>query len=186
MNHQLVQFLALATLTIHSVLAALLAGYGVQKLGLFDFTQLEYYRKVDRFLGKFYTEISLGLAFTATSGSLYMSQVLDWTPCLLCWYQRILIYPLVLILGVAVLMNREDYGLYVLPLVLVGGAVSLYHVMLQNLDYLTAQGCGSGVSCGTKHFVLAYVSIPLMTFTAILLIGLLVWFYNPELGEVED
>ncbi|WP_148414335.1 disulfide bond formation protein B [Haloferax sp. KTX1] len=71
------------------------------------------------------------VALAATSGSLYFSLGLGLTPCDLCWYQRILMYPLVVVLGVAAIEDRPGVWKTVLPLSLGGLALSGYHSYLQ-------------------------------------------------------
>ncbi|MHB8893193.1 MAG: disulfide bond formation protein B, partial [Candidatus Limnocylindrales bacterium] len=92
--------------------------------------------------------IAWAQALVATSGSLFLSEVLGYPPCVLCWYQRIAMYPLVAIIAVAILRRDARLHLYVLPLSLVGLAIALYH----NLLYIgvipeTGTVCRAGVSC---------------------------------------
>ncbi|WP_435184707.1 disulfide bond formation protein B [Halobellus sp. EA9] len=79
--------------------------------------------------------LGLGLATlvasVATAGSLYFSLGLGLVPCELCWYQRILMYPLVVVLGVAAIEDRAAVARTVLPLSLLGTAIAAYHVVLQ-------------------------------------------------------
>lgn len=71
------------------------------------------------------------VAATATVGSLYFSLGLGFVPCTLCWYQRILMYPLVVVLGVAALERRPGVWRTALPLSVAGLAVASYHTYLQ-------------------------------------------------------
>ncbi|MFQ5460844.1 MAG: disulfide bond formation protein B, partial [Anaerolineae bacterium] len=75
--------------------------------------------------------VALAAAWTSMLGSLYFSEVRGFTPCTLCWYQRILMYPLAAILLVAI--GRRDRGahLYVLPLSVLGIGFSTYHYLIQ-------------------------------------------------------
>jgi disulfide bond formation protein DsbB len=79
--------------------------------------------------------IALSLAWlvaaTCMAGSLYFSEVAHLTPCRLCWYQRIAMYPLVVILGVAALRRDVDVRRYAIPLAAIGAAISAYHVQLE-------------------------------------------------------
>lgn len=52
------------------------------------------------------------VAIIATGGSLYMSEILLWEPCKLCWVQRIFMYPLVLLLGIALTAVTGDFPLH--------------------------------------------------------------------------
>ena len=66
-------------------------------------------------------------AVVATAGSLYFSEVMDLQPCVLCWYQRILMYPLAAVLAVGILRRDRGIAAYVLPLTLLGLAIATYH-----------------------------------------------------------
>ncbi|GJM71062.1 hypothetical protein HMSSN036_32780 [Paenibacillus macerans] len=67
------------------------------------------------------------VALVATAGSLYLSEVLHYEPCRLCWFQRIFMYPQVILLGIAAYRNDRSIIPYVLPLSIIGGTISLYH-----------------------------------------------------------
>lgn len=70
------------------------------------------------------------LALTATLGALFIGEVLGQEPCNLCWYQRIAMFPLSVILGLACLYNDFSIRRYALPLAIAGGAVALWHTLL--------------------------------------------------------
>ena len=119
--------------------------------------------------------LALLVALTATLTSLYFSLVLAWPPCDLCWYQRICMYPLVPILAVSLWRKSNDTEYYVLPLSLLGAGLALYHYLIQKTTWLTPPICLSGVSCTTDYLNLfGFVTIPLLSFTAFLLISGLV------------
>jgi disulfide bond formation protein DsbB len=112
-----------------------------------------------------------GVASLATAGSLYFSEVVGFVPCLLCWYQRIAMYPLVLVLGVGLLRGDTGVWRYGLPLSVVGLVISSYHVALQFRPSLELIPCGTGVSCSGRYVtVFGFVSIPVMAGAAFLLI----------------
>ena len=115
-------------------------------------------------------------AFIAMSGSLYFSDVMGFIPCMLCWYQRIAMYPLVLILAVAFLRSDPAVWRFAIPLPVVGLAISIYHVLLQYNPSVEIVACSTGVSCSARYLaVFGFVSIPTMAGAAFLLItGLLV------------
>jgi disulfide bond formation protein DsbB len=79
----------------------------------------------------------------ATAGSLYLSLGLGLAPCELCWYQRILMYPLVVVLGVAAAERRAGVWKTVLPLSVFGTGVAAYHSYLQ----ATTVACGFAGDC---------------------------------------
>ena len=108
-------------------------------------------------------------ALIATAGSLFFSEVMGWTPCVLCWYQRILMYPLVLILGVGILLKDKRISWYVLPLSSLGFLIAAYH----NLLYygVIQEVCREGVSCTTRFFAwFGFITIPFMALVAFALI----------------
>ncbi len=74
-------------------------------------------------------------AFVATMGSLYFSEVREFEPCTLCWYQRILMYPIVLIAGVALFQKNARIALTTAVFAAVGGSISLYHYGIQKLSF---------------------------------------------------
>jgi disulfide bond formation protein DsbB len=90
--------------------------------------------------------VATAVAVVATAGSLSFSLVLGLVPCELCWYQRILLYPLVVVFGVATLEDRRDVWRTALPLCVGGGAIAAYHSLLQVLPSAGAT-CGVGGGC---------------------------------------
>ncbi len=117
------------------------------------------------------------VALVATLGSLYFSEVRGFVPCTLCWYQRILMYPLVLLLGVATYRQDERGFAYVLPLSLAGMFVSTYHVLEQNVPGFGAPAlCAAGVPCSAKYINwLGFISIPVLALTAFTIITVLLF-----------
>lgn len=111
-------------------------------------------------------------SLAATLGSLYYSEIRHFAPCILCWWQRIFMYPLVIIIAVGIL--RKDKGLhqYVLPMSILGGLIAFYHVLLQRgvLPEAIAP-CALGASCITKHVgYFGFITIPVMSATAFVVI----------------
>lgn len=132
--------------------------------------------------------IALLAAWIATSGSLFFSEILNWTPCLLCWYQRILMYPLSLILAVGLLRRDTRLHWYVLPFSLLGACVSLYHYLLQKTTWFPPPACSIGVSCSVDYINLfGFVTIPFLALTAFLIITLMmvVSMLSPAEGRAE-
>ena len=117
-------------------------------------------------------------ALVATLGSFYFSNVRNFAPCVLCWYQRICMFPLVLILGVGILKKDKNVTDYALPLSLIGLLVSVYqNLLVYNIIPEAAAPCQIGVSCTTKYVeYFGFISIPLLSFFAfsVIIISLLV------------
>ena len=111
-------------------------------------------------------------ALLATSGSLYFSEAAGYLPCLLCWYQRIAMYPLVIILAVGILRRDNKVYQYVLPLAIIGALIALYHVLLYYGVFAESeQTCRAGVSCTTEYIeYLDFITIPLLSLGAFLVI----------------
>jgi disulfide bond formation protein DsbB len=106
----------------------------------------------------------------ASLGSLYLSEVRQLEPCMLCWYQRIAMYPLVIVLGVALLRRDVDVWMTALPLALIGGVTSIYHVLVQWMPSIEVTQCSTSAPCSLRYFVLyGFVTIPAMAGTAFLL-----------------
>lgn len=108
------------------------------------------------------------VALTATLGSLYFSEIRHFVPCTLCWYQRILMYPMVVLLGVAAWNRDAGVAKYALPLTLFGVVVSGYHVLDQKIpSFGFAGACSSGVPCNVAYVnYLGFITIPVLALTA--------------------
>ena len=104
----------------------------------------------------------------STAGSLFFSYVLEYEPCVLCWYQRIFLFPLVLILAAGLFPLDKNVVKYALPLAIAGGLTALYHTLLYSgIIPENIQPCSKGVSCTEKYIELfGFVSIPMLSFLA--------------------
>ncbi len=85
------------------------------------------------------------VATVATAGSLYYSEVVGFTPCVLCWYQRICMYPLAAILWIGAVRRDAGVAWYAAPFCVAGPAVSTYHVLVEQWPSL-----GGGLSCSAE------------------------------------
>jgi disulfide bond formation protein DsbB len=119
--------------------------------------------------------IALAVAWTAMLGSLYFSEVLHYLPCILCWYQRILMYPLSAILAVGLLRRDLNVSYYVLPLTVIGQGVSTYHYLLEKTDIFDATAtCLSGIPCTTIWINwYGFITIPFLAMTAFFIITIM-------------
>lgn len=118
--------------------------------------------------------LALGVALVATLGSLYLSEIANFPPCRLCWYQRIAMYPLVPILAVAVWRRDAGVRFYAIPLALIGGLISTYHVLLERYPSLESGVCEATNPCTliwVRRF--GYLTIPTMALSAFALIAVL-------------
>jgi len=128
------------------------------------------------------------VALIATLGSLYFSEILLYIPCELCWYQRILMYPLVVILGIAAVKKDAGIATYVLPLSILGGAISFYHYLVQKVDFIGENSVSCGVVPCTGQYInwLSFITIPflaLIGFTLITIILFMVKKLNVKEGK---
>ncbi len=121
-------------------------------------------------------------ALIGMAGSLFFSEVMELPPCVLCWYQRIAMYPLVLIIGIGLATRDKRWKLYAFPLALIGLVVSIY----QNLLYYgiipeNLSPCTQGVSCIQRQIEwLGFITIPLMGLTGFICICVCLVLYNPN------
>jgi disulfide bond formation protein DsbB len=131
-------------------------------------------------IGKNGLWFALIVALLAMGGSLLYSDVIGLEPCMLCWYQRILMYPQVILLALANVRKDAKIVLYSLPLALIGAAISMYHYTLQLgvNPYAPCEAIGYSVSCSDR-FILnyGYITIPMMALTAFLLIAIFLFLH---------
>ena len=117
------------------------------------------------------------VALVATLGSLYLSEVANFPPCQLCWYQRIAMYPLPLILAIAAFRRDRDVWHYVLPIALIGAAIAVYHYQLEWFPTQSHGICSAVVPCHVPPFArkFGFISLAYMALSGFLLIASLVW-----------
>jgi len=98
-------------------------------------------------------------------GSLFFSYVMEFAPCVLCWYQRIFLFPLVIILAVGLFPFDKSVVQYALPLAIVGWLTAAYHNLLYaGIIPESIQPCSQGVSCTEEYIKLfGFLSIPMLS-----------------------
>ncbi len=118
--------------------------------------------------------IAAGVAIMSTLGSLYYSEVANFPPCRLCWFQRIGMYPLAVILSIAAWRRDSAVRWYALPLATAGGLVSVYHILVERYPSLEAGSCDPTTPCSIIWVErLGYVTIPTMALSGFALITIL-------------
>ena len=120
--------------------------------------------------------LSFIVASIATLGSLFFSEVMEFIPCSMCWYQRIFMYPLVVIFLVNMLYPDDKIVKYAMPVVLVGWAFSVYHNLLMfEIIPESIVPCVQGVPCSTEYINwLGFITIPFLSFLSYsIILGLL-------------
>lgn len=112
------------------------------------------------------------LASIATLGSLFFSEFMDFIPCTMCWYQRIFMYPLVVIFLINLLESDYSVFKYAIPLALIGFGFAFYHNLLMwGIISEDIVPCKHGVPCSTEYFeYLGFINIPFLSLTAFSLI----------------
>jgi disulfide bond formation protein DsbB len=117
------------------------------------------------------------VSLVAMAGSLSYSDILGYTPCVMCWYQRIAMYPLVLLSGIGLLMKDRKILIYILSLSIIGAGLALYHYLLQlGLFPAPCTTTGYSVSCAEKFVLrLGYITIPMMALSAFILNAIVSW-----------
>ncbi|WP_051195626.1 disulfide bond formation protein B [Meiothermus rufus] len=117
------------------------------------------------------------VALVATLGSLYYSEVRNFIPCTLCWYQRIAMYPLVFLLGIATWRGDAGIRPYALTLSLLGLFWSSYHLLELWVPGLAPNVCKGPIPCNVEY--IPSFPIPLQAGIAFLLISLALWLVRP-------
>ena len=163
-------------LQIISVAALLMLFFGPKQNSFLDF------------IDKHFLPIGFFLALSASLFSLVYSEIINFLPCYLCWYQRIFMFPLVFLFGIAMWVKDRKIVKYVLSLTCVGFVISVY----QNFFYYFGEGSSlpcdaSGVSCYQQLISEfgGYISIPMLALTSffsILVLILIVHFYKKDLS----
>jgi hypothetical protein len=145
--------LALSAVTLAVVVVT--ARLGRRRSGVLD----EIFRTID--------DAALWIAFLvaalATAGSLYFSEVANYVPCRLCWYQRIAMYPLSVILLVAAVRGDRGVRWYAIPVAALGACVSIYHYLVEWHPQLEGDACDPTNPCSLVWFrEFGFVTLALM------------------------
>lgn len=123
---------------------------------------------MNTFLQKHALMIGWVQAVVATVGSLFLSIVMQFPPCDLCWYQRIAMYPLIVILGIGIIKKDRNCIFYAYPLALVGFLIAFFHNLLYyNILPEAAAPCKAGISCTAVYIEwFGFITIPLLSLIA--------------------
>ena len=116
------------------------------------------------------------IASVSTLGSLFFSEIMELAPCALCWYQRIFMFPLVIILLVGLFPFDKSIIKYALPVAIAGWGFAFYHYLLYS-GFIpeSIQPCSQGVSCSETYLDLfGFLTIPMLSLISFsIIIGLL-------------
>jgi disulfide bond formation protein DsbB len=131
----------------------------------------------------------LWLAFlvsaSATAGSLFFSEIANFVPCELCWYQRICMFPLSILTLLIAIANDQRAARYLLPLPVVGACIAVYHLLIEHgvVGQSTSCSISAPGGCATKWVdEFGYLTIPALTLTAFLLVTVFLLLATFDLG----
>ena len=114
------------------------------------------------------------VAVVATGGSLYFSEIAHFEPCRLCWFQRIAMYPLAVVLPIAAWRQDAAVIRYALPLALIGAPISVYHYLVEWFPALEGGACDPRNPCSLVWFrEFGFITLPFMALAAFALIATL-------------
>ena len=118
------------------------------------------------------------VALVATVGSLIYSEIAHFEPCRLCWFQRIAMYPMALVLLVGAIRREFQVKFYALPLALIGLGISIYHYIVQRFPNLEGGACDPDNPCSAILVdIFGFISIPFMAGAGFIVIAVLLGFY---------
>ncbi len=138
-------------------------------------------KQIADFFGQYAILFSFVIAFVSVASSLFYSEIAGFAPCVLCWWQRIFLYPQAVLFPIALVKKDWSIRRYALALSGAGFLVSLYHTYIQFGGESLAPCPVGGVSCQFIYFLeYGYVTIPTMSLTAFGLIILLMLFRKEE------
>ena len=125
------------------------------------------------------------VAAVATGGSLFFSEVAGFVPCELCWFQRICMYPLSLLILFAAYHGDYRAARFLLPFPVIGAGVSIYHILIENHVVSKPTACSIGAAdCGVKWIdYFGYMTIPTLALTAFVLLTILLGFAAASAAE---
>jgi len=128
------------------------------------------------FLGRNSINITFAISILVVLGSLYYSQILGFEPCVLCWWQRVFLFPLPVIIATALWKGKRDVFTYVVPLVALAGLVAFYQAYA-NLGGFSFTSCTAVGGACSKIYVkeFGYITIPIMSLTVSVYVLVMAW-----------
>ncbi|MEK4010157.1 disulfide oxidoreductase [Peribacillus sp. FSL M8-0224] len=123
----------------------------------------------------------------AMFGSLYFSEIKQYEPCALCWYQRIIMYPFTIILGIAIIRKEYWISFYTMILSAIGAFISTYHYLIQKVPFFSDHtlACGRVPCTGQYINVFGFITIPFLALTAFIIIFIcsyIIWTRSKEVA----
>lgn len=158
--------------TLFLALLAVVAELTVLGIVVVAVTSRERLARVRAAIGIQPLQLAAVVAAVATIGSLWLSEGAGFTPCRLCWYQRIAMYPLSVILGIAAVRRDVAVRTYAIPVAAIGAVISIWHVLIERFPSLeTSTSCEVANPCSivwVERF--GYLTIPTMALSGFALI----------------
>ena len=167
MTQLILETLPIVVLMFHALLVVVLAALIFRR---------SWGGKLASWVGKHGVVLGLLVSLSAVLGSLFYSSIAGYAPCVLCWWQRVFLFPLVIIFAVAMIKKIYSAYLFAVPMAVIGGLIALYHAQ-SNLGGASVLPCtATGAEC-SKLYVMAfgYITIPTMSLTIAIAILLLAW-----------
>ena len=132
---------------------------------------------MNRFIKDYAIYLAWVIALIGLFCSLFFGEILHHEPCRLCWYQRVCLFPLVILLGIAAYREDSRIIIYALPLTILGAFLAFYQLLGTFVPSLSSPKlCGSEVDCSENMVELfGFLSFPLVSFIGFLLIGFFLW-----------
>lgn len=131
-------------------------------------------KPLDKLFSNYIVPFAFIVPVLATIGSLFYSEIARFEPCLLCWYQRIFMYPLAFIMTIGYFLKDKKAAIYAIVLSAIGAVIALYHYLLQIGtvgQILPCSAVGYSASCSQRFSLeFGYITIPMMALSAFLLI----------------
>lgn len=173
--------LAFLTLLADLFILKFVVTYILDKLKIFKGVAL--YRK---YLGGHAFYLVFLISLFSTFGSLFFSEIAKFNPCVLCWYQRIFMYPQPILIYMAIMRNEKVIKPYLLIMNIIGAGIAAYQYILQRFPNSFLANCpaSGGVSCVKGYtFYFGFISIPMMALTAFVLNIILLSISNSKNQE---
>src|SRR3989338_10705939 len=180
--------LGLGILVLHIVLALAILLFLYHKLTKRKLPFIVYNFK--NFISSNGLIFALIISIVATLGSLIYSEIIGLPPCELCWYQRALLYPQVVILAVALVKKNREVFDYVIGLNIIGIIIAGYQYIMQMINYSGPCPVGSvagNIGCFAKDvFEFGYITLPLMALSVFVLLVLLTYLYKEHKKDKDE
>ncbi len=132
------------------------------------------------FVHKYILELLFFGILSAVVGSLVYSNIVGFPPCDLCWWQRIFMYPQLIIVAFAYYRKDKSVINYLIPLSIIGAVIALYQSFVQwGFSFGVLGGCAAvGGECAKVYFMqYSYITIPFMSFTVFIYIIAMKFIY---------